>query len=46
MFSGGSIMMWGCFSHDHKLDLEVVTLTGRYIDDILQPIVCQHFRAH
>ena len=24
MFSGGSIMVWGCFSHDHKLDLKVV----------------------
>ena len=48
MFGGGSIM-WGCFSHDHKLDLVMVrqTLTGqRYIDDILQPIVYPHFRAH
>ena len=44
-FGGGSIMVWGCFSHNHKLDLKVVrqTLTGqRYIDDILQPI----YRAH
>ena len=24
MFGGGSIMVWGCFSHDHKLDLKVV----------------------
>ena len=31
MFHGGSIMVWGCFSHDHKLDLKVVrqTLTGQ-----------------
>ena len=49
MFDGGSIIMWGSFSHDHKLDLVVVrqTLKGqRYIDDILQPIVYPHFRAH
>ena len=42
MFSGGSIMVCGCFSHDHKLDLLVVrqTLTGQsYTDDILQPTV-------
>ena len=42
-------MVWGCFSHDRKLDLKVVrkTLTGqRYINDILEPIVCPHFRAH
>ena len=42
-------MVWGCFSHDHKLDLKVVrqTLTGqRYIDDTLEPNVYPHFRAH
>ena len=49
MFSGGSIIVWGCFSHDHKLDLKLIrqTLTGQhYIDDILEPIVYSHFRAH
>ena len=49
MFDVGSIMVWGSFSHDHKLDLVVVrqALKGqRYIDDILQPIVYPHFRAH
>ena len=49
MFSGRSIMVWGCFSYDHKLDLVVVkqTLTGQcYTDDILQPIVYPHYRAH
>ena len=49
MFVGRSIIVWGCFSHDHKLDITVVrqTLTGqRYIDDILEPIVYSHFRAH
>ena len=49
MFGGGSIMVWGCFSNDNKLDLKVVrqTLTGqRYNDDILEPIVYPHFRAH
>ena len=38
-------MVWGCFSHDHKLDIKDVrqTLTRqRYIDDIVYP----HFRAH
>ena len=42
-------MVWGCFSHEHKLGLNVVrqTLTGqRYIDDILEPILYPHFRAH
>ena len=42
-------MVWGCFNHDHKLDLKVVrqTLTGkRYIGDILKPIVYPHCRAH
>ena len=41
--------MWGCFSHDHKLDLKVVrqTLTGqRYIDNILEPIVYPHQEAY
>ena len=42
-------MVWGCFSHNHQLDLKVVrqTLTGqRNIDDILEPVVYPHFRAH
>ena len=46
---GGSLMLWDCFTHDHKLYLLVVrqTLTGqRYIDDNLQPIVYPYFRAH
>ena len=41
--------MWGCFSHDHKLDLKVVrqTLTGQhFIEDILEPIVCIHISKH
>ena len=49
MFSGRSIMVWGCISHDHKLDLKDVrqTLTRqRYIDDILEPIVYPHYPAH
>ena len=42
-------MVWGCFSHDHKLDLMVVrqNLTGQsHNDDILQPIVYPHLQAH
>ena len=49
LFRGGSVMVWGCFSHGHKLGLVVVrqTLTEqRYIDDIHQPIVYPPFRAH
>ena len=48
MFGGGSIKVWGCFSHDYKLHLVVVrqTLTRYQMDDILQPIVYPHFRAH
>ena len=48
MFGGGSVMVWGCFNHDHKLDLVVVrrTLTGqRYIDDILS-LLCTHISEH
>ena len=38
MFNGGSIMVWGCFSHDHKLDLKVVrqTLTGQRYEGHLE----------
>ena len=46
MFIG---VVWGCFSYDHKLELKVVkqNVTGqRYIDDILEPFVYPHFRAH
>ena len=42
-------MVWGYFSHDHKLGLKVVrqNLSGkRYTDDIIEPIVYPHFRAH
>ena len=49
VFGGGSVMVWSCFSHDHKLDIFVVRQTSkgqRYIHDILQPIVYPHFRAH
>ena len=48
MVDSASIMVWGCFSHDNKLDLKVVrqSLTGqRYIDDILEPVVYPQFRA-
>ena len=50
MFSGGFIMLLGCFSHDHKLDLMVVrqTLTRqRYIDDILEHIhISEQIKKH
>ena len=49
---GGSVMVWGCISHDCKLDLVIIqgNLTGdQYISDVLQPVVVPHFdkaRSH
>ena len=42
-------MVWGCISHDCKLDL--VTIQGnligdQYIRDVLQPVVIPHFDNH
>ena len=48
-FGGGSVMVWGCFSHDCKLDLLTIrdNLTGaRYIQEVLQPHVVPHFDNH
>ena len=47
-YGGGSVMVWGCISHDCKLDL--VTIQGnlngdQYIRDVLQPVV-PHFDNH
>jgi transposase len=45
-------MVWGCISHDCKLDLVTIqgNLTGdQYIRDVLQPVVAPHFdnaRSH
>jgi hypothetical protein len=41
--------VWGCISHDCKLDL--VTIQGnligdQYIRDVLQPVVAPHFDNH
>ena len=39
-------MVWGCISHDCKLDLVTIpdNLTGdQYIRDVLQPVVVHHF---
>jgi hypothetical protein len=43
----GSVMVWGCISHDYKLDF--VTIQGnlpgdQYIRDVLQPVVVPHNR--
>ena len=41
-YGGGSVMVWGCISHDCKLDLVTIqgNLTGdQYIRDVLQPVV-------
>ena len=48
-FGGGSIMVWGCVSHDCKLDLVTVqgTLTGqKYQTDILETAVIPHCDDH
>ena len=42
-------MVWGCISHDYKLDLVTIqgNLTGdQYIRDVLQPVVVPHFDNH
>ena len=48
-YGGGSVMVWGCISHDCKLD--VVTIQGKltgdqYIRDLLQPVVVPHLDNH
>ena len=48
-YSGGSVMIWGCISHDCKLDL--VTIRGNLTDDqqirdVLQPVIVPHFDNH
>ena len=45
-YGGGSVMGWGCISHDSKLELVTIqgNLTGdQYIRDVLQPVVVPHF---
>lgn len=42
-------MVWGCLSHDCKLDLVTIcgNLTGeRYIREVLQPVIVPHFDNH
>jgi hypothetical protein len=42
-------MVWGCISHDCKLDLVTIqgNLTGdQYIRDVLQPVGVPHFDNH
>jgi hypothetical protein len=46
-YGGASVMVWGCISHDCKLDLVTIqgNLSGdQYIRDILQPVVVPPFR--
>ena len=48
-YGGGSVMVWGCISHDCKLDLVTIqsNLTGdQYIRDVLQPVAVPHFDNH
>ena len=48
-YGEGSVMVWGCISHDCKLDLVTIqsNLTGyQYIRDVLQPVVVHHFDNH
>ena len=49
LYGGGSVMVWGCISHDCKLDLVTIqsNLTGdQYIRDVLQQVVVPHFDNH
>jgi transposase len=42
-------MVWGCISHDYKLNLVTIqgNLTGdQYIRDVLQPVVVPYFDNH
>jgi hypothetical protein len=42
-------MVWGCISHDCKLDLVTIegNITGdQYIRDVLHPVVVPHFDNH
>jgi transposase len=42
-------MVWGCISHDCKVDLVIIqgNITGdQYIRDVLQPVVVPHFDNH
>jgi transposase len=48
-YGEGSVMVWGCISHDCKLDLATIqgNLTGdQYIRYVLQPVVFPHFNNH
>ena len=48
-FGVGSVMVWGCVSHDCKLDLITINgkLTGeKYIKDMFAPVVLPHFDNH
>jgi transposase len=45
-YGGDSVMVWGCISHDCKLDLVTIqgNLTGdQYVRDVFQPVVVPHF---
>ena len=48
-YGGGSVTVWGCISHDCKLDLVAIqgNLTGdQCFRDVLQPVVVPHFYNH
>ena len=48
-FGGASVIVWGCVSHDCKMDLITVqgTLTGQtYQTDILESAIIPHFDNH
>ena len=48
-FGGGSVMVWGGFSSEHRTPLHVFqgTVTGqRYRDEVLLPVVVPFFQEH
>ena len=44
MFGGGTFIVWGCFSHDNKLYLKVVTLTISLSLSCIQ--ISEHIKQH
>ena len=47
-YAGGSVIIWGCISHDCKLDLGHHTRKNNRwsVRDVLQPVVVSHFDNH
>ena len=45
-YRGESVMVWGCFSFDYKLDLVTIQIKlniDRYIQEVFNPVLLPHF---